>query len=285
MSTPSRVEVAKNGMQETRSRLVVQRKSGDRRIKERDILEPQAGILRVADIAVVVEVHFRGAEVPVPVARLAGRVGGIEQRDLVLALELGPFRRAAGDGRPGRWRGGRQAVAVGHIDHHRRAGGRDIRSRRGDRNHRRPIELAGDFPDEDVIGLFGKTDLLGHLHAHPWRIDLHAVLQHAHIAGRVDFVVQRPVGHLVAIDPGIDLAQLDLPGRHGHLVGPPFDLVGDEKQRIGIALLQVDRIGNPDFGNERRLLAAQHIEPALAAQAQRDARHPPEQPSSATAPP
>ncbi len=257
-------------MQEPRLPLVIQGESGHRRIKDRNILEPHRRILRCADLAVVIEVHFGRAHVPVPVSRLAGRERAIEESYLVFALKLRPLGRSAGQRGAGVWRRGRQPVVVGNPQHHRRVGNYGIRT--GDRDDRHQfllgIEATGNLLDDQIVGILGKADLFGHLHADMRRGELGAFLKHAHVAGRVHFVIERPVDDLVPVELGARLAQLDIACRHGHVIGAPFEVVGDDEQRIVVILLRLERIRDPDLRHDRLLLAAQHIEPALAAQAQ-----------------
>ena len=48
-------------------------------------------MLGVTDITVVVEVNFRGLQVPVCLPGLAGRIGAIRQPEVIFAFEVGPF--------------------------------------------------------------------------------------------------------------------------------------------------------------------------------------------------
>ncbi|MPN33929.1 hypothetical protein SDC9_181421 [bioreactor metagenome] len=83
-------------VQNTRAPLVVQRKTGQRRIENGRPVEPQRGILGRSLAFVVIEMCFGSLQIPVGTSRLARRIGIGEERHLVLALEIDPFGVAVG---------------------------------------------------------------------------------------------------------------------------------------------------------------------------------------------
>ena len=249
--------------------LAVQSEGGDRKVKDRHILEPHRGMLGIADLFVVVEMHLRGLQIPVGPPGLAGRVGGAGQVELVFALKIDPLCLAA----PFRWarhlfglrRG--QPVTFRDVQHHRHATDHRITGRRLGPDHPLPcVILARHFPDDVVIGALGETDLLGDLHAQMWCVYFGALLQHPDVAGGINFIFQRPIDYFIGEDQGAGFAQFDITFRLGHLIYPPVNPVGDDKQRIILVFVPPGRLRKRAIGQGWRLLFSQDIELALDAQ-------------------
>ena len=142
-------------MQDARLVLPAEREHRQRRIQDRHPAKPQGRMRRRAGLVIVVEMHLRRLQIPVSVARLAGREGIREETELILALEIEPLGLAISLGHAAAWRLGRQAVAIRHIEHHRRVRVDRIAARcRG--NHRlRWINQARHLTDDLVIDVLG----------------------------------------------------------------------------------------------------------------------------------